>query len=61
MQGMRSDSAEVRAMLSALVPNVKNYAEVFTAQHIGMALYGLQVKLLTLLLMPLAGLHFCEG
>jgi hypothetical protein len=39
---MSSDSAEVRAMLSALVSKVENCKELFSAQAVGNALYGMQ-------------------
>jgi hypothetical protein len=42
LQGMSSDSSEVRAMLSALVPKVESCREALDAQHVGNSLYGLQ-------------------
>jgi hypothetical protein len=42
MQQMSSDSAEVRAMLSALLPKVKSCREALKAQAVGNALYGMQ-------------------
>jgi conjugal transfer/entry exclusion protein len=39
---MSSDSTEVRALLSALVPKVKSCGKALKAQHVGNALYGLQ-------------------
>ena len=42
LQGMSSEVAEVRAMLAALVPQVKACKEEFKAQNVGNTLYGLQ-------------------
>jgi hypothetical protein len=42
MQGMSSDSVEVRAMLSALSPKVESCREALDAQAVGNALYGMQ-------------------
>jgi hypothetical protein len=39
---MSSDSAEVRAMLSALAPRVESCREALSAQAVGNVLYGLQ-------------------
>jgi hypothetical protein len=39
---MSSDSAEVRAILSALLPKVESCREAFNAQAVGNALYGMQ-------------------
>jgi hypothetical protein len=42
MQGMSSDSSEVRAMLLALVPKVEGCREALGAQAVGNTLYGMQ-------------------
>jgi very-short-patch-repair endonuclease len=42
MQGMSSDSAEVRAMLLALVPKVESCRAALGAQAVGNSLYGMQ-------------------
>ena len=39
---MSSDSAEVCAMLSALLPKVESCKEAFNAQNVGNALYGMK-------------------
>jgi hypothetical protein len=42
IQGMSSDNAEVRAMLSALVSKVESCREALSAQEMGNTLYGIQ-------------------
>ena len=42
MQGLSSDSVEVRALISALVPKVQSCAVSLDAQAVGNALYGLR-------------------
>jgi len=42
LRQMGSDSVEVRAMLSALLPKVESCREALNAQHVGNALYGMQ-------------------
>jgi hypothetical protein len=42
LQCMRSDSAEVRSLVSALAPKVASCSESLDGQAVGNALYGLQ-------------------